>query len=63
MIVYFQIAFAVIIPLILIWILFRYLIRLVRSVETMTDSLEEISQSLQEISDSLSEKIEGSKEQ
>lgn len=52
---YYQIAFAILIPLILAWIFFRYLIRLVKSNEAIADSMEEISQSLQEISENLNE--------
>ncbi len=59
---YIQIAFALIIPVILLWIVFRYLIRLVKSTETIADNLEEISQSLQEISESLNEKKLGNEE-
>lgn len=54
----YQIALAVIIPLALAWIFFRYIIRLVKANEAMVDSLEDIAQSLKNIS----EKITGKEE-
>jgi hypothetical protein len=48
--------FYILIPLILAWVFFRYLIRLVKSNEAIADNLEEISQTLQEISENLNEK-------
>jgi hypothetical protein len=53
---YIQMAFAVVIPVVLAWVFFRYLIRLVKSHEAIADNLEEISHSLIEISESLNDK-------
>jgi len=47
MITYFQAAFIILI-LILAWVFFRYLIRMVKSNEAIQDSLEEISLLLKE---------------
>ena len=49
---YFQAAFIIII-LILAWVFFRYLIRMVKSNEAIQDSLEEVSSLLKEIAGSL----------
>jgi len=55
---FYQIALGIIIPLALLWVLFRYLIRLVKSVESIADSFEEVTASIKEIS----EKIAGNEE-
>jgi hypothetical protein len=47
----YQIALAIIIPLALLWIFFRYIIRLVKANESMADSMDEIAQSLKNISE------------
>jgi hypothetical protein len=52
----YQIALAIIIPLALLWIFFRYIIRLVKANESMADSMDEIAQSLKNISENLSGK-------
>ena len=49
-------AFAILLAL--AWIFFRYIIRLVKSNESIADSLEDISQSMREISDKMNEKEE-----
>lgn len=45
----YQIVLGLIIPLVLVWIFFRYFIRLVKSNESIADSMEEINESLKNI--------------
>jgi hypothetical protein len=45
----YQIVLGLIIPLVLVWIFFRYFIRLVKSNESIADSMEEINESLKSI--------------
>lgn len=52
----YQIALAIIIPLVLVWIFFRYIIRLVKANESIADSLEEIAESLKNIQEKPDEK-------
>lgn len=51
----YQIALAIIILLALVWIFFRYIIRLVKANESIADSMEEVAESLKNIQ----EKLEG----
>ena len=52
----YQIVLGLIIPLVLVWIFFRYFIRLVKSNESIADSMEEINESLKNILEKPDEK-------